>query len=234
MENQFHSINDELTLNVVSQSESSQSGLVEDTEATQAFGSVFQFNFTAIDASSTEMGEASFSAIGTSTSEMDEEECAEIIACTPQKATEHDVCSICWSPCALDMMVESVGEETQSTGITMTPVRIPNESSNDKSVPGKKKKALRTKCGHTFHENCLFETKLRKNECPNCRNLLTPISNPLAMVCQEIQPTSFRDAVVHRSTTAREAVRRKLALQQQQRLQLQRSQMSHQVQAQAQ
>lgn len=218
----FHPIDDEWTVHVVSQSDPSSYALEEPTDAQSEdmhdLSTVFHFNVIDTSASAD--------------TAMDEEDCAEIIACTPQKSsptTEHEVCSICWSPCALDMMA-SVDEETQGSAIA-TPERIPDAKNDEsKSLTGRKKKALRTKCGHTFHENCLFETKLRKNECPNCRNSLTPISNPLAMVCQEIQPASFRDAVIHRSTTAREAVRRKLELQQQQRLQLQQSQMQAQSQ----
>ena len=39
-----------------------------------------------------------------------------------------------------------------------------------------------TKCGHHFHEKCLFQAKERKSTCPLCRCALTPLASTLTPV----------------------------------------------------
>ena len=50
-----------------------------------------------------------------------------------------------------------------------------------------------------------------------CRSQLTPVSNPAtvatAIETQSLQPSSMRDAVIHASIRARNAVKRSLELQ---------------------
>ena len=85
-----------------------------------------------------------------------------------------------------------------------------NYDKESRDRPGRK--VVKTKCGHSFHDACLMQVKVRKAECPYCRTPLTPILNPgavsVAMENESLPSTTRRDAIIHASIRARNAVLR--------------------------
>ncbi len=86
-----------------------------------------------------------------------------------------------------------------------------------------------TRCGHTFHSKCLFQSKMRKAECPNCRGALTPItathmsgvldSLPAATATASVDTVNITvtEAVVHAAHRARNSVRAAIAAKERER-----------------
>ena len=149
---------------------------------------------------------------------------------TPQQqACDCITCSVCWSPLASSSSSEirelfednnaEFSDNSGDNGENYSKIEIsggetdPSNYRSATSTPRTaSKKVTRTKCGHIFHEKCLLETKIRKPECPYCRHPLTPILNPAvvatAMENETLQPTTRRDAIIHASIRARNAVLR--------------------------
>ena len=135
------------------------------------------------------------------------------------------ICSVCRSPMSVSNCMAS-GDEDE---VADTPEGDENArgvgnrdgGSDSGSGSGDPRSVTKTRCGHFFHKACLLEVKIRKAECPMCRSQLTPVSNPAtvatAIETQSLQPSSMRDAVIHASIRARNAVRRSLELQQRNR-----------------
>ena len=135
-------------------------------------------------------------------------------------------CSVCWSPLSESKVSrlmeddESPEQSPEDEEGVVSPVEntsVEMSSSASGASSGSPRSLTKTKCGHLFHKRCLLEVKIRKPECPNCRCALTPVSNPqtvpAALSTQSLQPSSMRDAVVHASIRARNAVKRSLELQ---------------------
>ena len=124
-------------------------------------------------------------------------------------------CSVCRSPMSVSKCLafgpDENGPEAEENAGEDNTGNIHDRSNYSCSV-------IKTRCGHFFHNQCLLEVKIRKAECPMCRSQLTPVSNPqtvaAAIVTQSLQPSSMRDAIIHASIRARNAVKRSLELQQ--------------------
>ena len=133
---------------------------------------------------------------------------------TPQQVVTHEcsTCSVCWSPLSrleCRELFGDQGDEDSTNRVNNCNYDI-NYDKESRDRPGRK--VVKTKCGHSFHDACLMQVKVRKAECPYCRTPLTPILNPgavsVAMENESLPSTTRRDAIIHASIRARNAVLR--------------------------
>ena len=133
---------------------------------------------------------------------------------TPQQTSDHDcaTCSVCWSPLSRlecrELFGGQDGEISSDCGVS----EDKSEENSGENSGEKSREISTTKCGHRFHEACLMQVKMRKAECPYCRAPLTPILNPgvvaSALESESLPSTTRRDAIIHASIRARNAVLR--------------------------
>lgn len=152
---------------------------------------------------------------------------------------EQCTCSVCWSPLSHSKVSALLRDEIKrdqanpedEEGVAVCTESVDTRVSSGDS--GNPRSLTKTKCGHLFHKGCLLEVKIRKPECPNCRCALTPVSNPqtvpAALEMQSLQPSSMRDAVIHASIRARNAVKRSLELQRMRREQDERAALNRSI-----
>ena len=119
------------------------------------------------------------------------------------------------------------GAEEESCGCDENSSSSSSSTAPSSSSSGGGRSVTKTRCGHLFHKRCLLEVKIRKAECPNCRCELTPVSNPqtvpAALEAASLQPSSLRDAVIHAAMRGRNAVRRKMELEERRRAEMVRA-----------
>ena len=142
---------------------------------------------------------------------------------TPQRGIIHEcaTCSVCWSPLSRLESRELFGDQSDEDDTDRVVSRgedginggLSSCENDDKESGGRvERKVIKTKCGHSFHEACLMQVKVRKAECPYCRAPLTPILNPgvvaSALESESLPSTTRRDAIIHASIRARNAVLR--------------------------
>ena len=137
---------------------------------------------------------------------------------TPKQTSYHDctTCSVCWSPLSRlegrELFGGQNGEISSDSGVSEDKSGENSGENSEENSGEKSREVITTKCGHRFHEACLMQVKVRKAECPYCRAPLTPILNPgvvaAAMESESLPSTTRRDAIIHASIRARNAVLR--------------------------